>query len=413
MPKFKVLAGACLMSLAAGLAAPVHAEELKAEVMHFWVSGGEAAAIKVVADAFNKRGGTWIDNAVAGGDAAKQAGISRIQGGNPPTAMMWNIGVDVTELAANGMLNSVDSVAKAENWQSFLPPSVWKNMVYEDHVVAVPLNIHGENWIYGNAKVLADAGIEMPKTWDDFFAAADKLKAKGVMPIAIGGQPWQYVIILRAIVAGESADFYRKVFVDRDEAAAASPEMRKAFEILARVKALADTGSPGRKWNDATNLVITGKAGFNIMGDWAKGEFTNAGQTPGKDYLCALPPGDGTGYIIAVDAFTFPKTEDATAIKAQALLAETMMDKDVQVDFNKLKGSVPVRLDVDPSNFDDCGKLAFKILSDPANQLPNAALALSGDMEGGIEDLVGSFWTEPNPDLDATVSAFAAVIAAK
>lgn len=401
---------ACSCAVSLSLAFPAAAQELKAEVMHFWVSGGEAAAIKVVADAFVKKGGIWVDNAVAGGDAAKQAGISRIQGGNPPTAMMWNIGTDVTELVSGGLLNNVDDVAKNGNWASILPPDVLKSMTYEGHTVAVPMNIHGENWLYGNEKVLADAGIAMPKAWDDFFAAAETLKAKGIIPIAIGGQPWQEVMILRAIVAGESADLYRKVFVDRDVAAAGSPEMRMAFEIFAKVKALADPASEGRKWNDATNMVITGKAAFQIMGDWAKGEFTAAGQTAGKDFACALPPGGGTGYIIAVDAFTFPKTEDAAQIKAQAALAETMMDKDVQVAFNKLKGSVPVRLDVDPASFDACGQLALKILSDPANQLPNAALALTGDMEGAIEDLVASFWTEPEPDLDATVKAFAGII---
>lgn len=408
MRMIKGLACSCAVSF--GLAFPAAAQELKAEVMHFWVSGGEAAAIKVVADAYTKKGGIWVDNAVAGGDAAKQAGISRIQGGNPPTAMMWNIGTDVTELASGGLLNNVDAVSKSGNWASFLPADLLKNMTYEGHTVAVPMNIHGENWLYGNEKVLADAGVAMPKTWDKFFAAAETLKAKGVIPIAIGGQPWQEVMILRAIVAGEGADFYRKVFVDRDPAAAGSSEMRKAFEIFAKVKALADPASEGRKWNDATNMVITGKAAFQIMGDWAKGEFTAAGQTAGKDFACALPPGAGTGYIIAVDAFTFPKTEDAAQIKSQTLLAETMMDKDVQVAFNKLKGSVPVRLDVDPASFDACGQLALKILSDPANQLPNAALALTGDMEGAIEDLVASFWTGPNPDLDATVKSFAGII---
>lgn len=311
------------------------------------------------------------------------------------------------------MLNNVTDVATAGNWASFLPRDVLKSMTYDGQIVAVPLNIHGENWMYGNSKILADNGLAMPKTWDEFFTAADALKAKGIIPIAIGGEAWQQVIILRAIVAGDSADFYRKVFVDRDAKAASSPEMRKAFEILAKVKSYADAGSAGRNWNDTTNLVITGKAAFNIMGDWAKGEFTNAKQKPGVDYACALPPGGGTGYIIAVDAFTFPKTADPEQIKAQKLLAETMMDMDVQVKFNALKGSVPVRLDIDASNFDACGQLAAKILSDPANQLPNAALALTNDMESGIEDVMSAFWADPNPDLDATAAAFTAAITAK
>lgn len=411
----RALSSVCVATLASLLAAsagsrPAFADGLRAEVMHFWVSGSEAAAIKQVAQGYAERGGTWIDTAIVGGDAEKQAGLSRIQGGNPPTAMMWMVGLDVTELAKQKLLNDVDAVAAKGDWTRILPPSVVKSITYDGHVVAVPMNIHGENWLFANNAVLSAAGVGLPKTWDEFFAAADAIKAKGFIPIAIGGQPWQEVIILRAIVAAQGADVYRKVFVDRDPVAAASPQMRQAFETLLKIKSYADPGSTGRKWNDTTNLVITGKAGFQIMGDWAKGEFTAAGQTPGKDYTCALPPGGGKGYIIAVDAFTFPKSADAATVKAQNLLAETMMDKDVQIAFNKAKGSVPVRLDVPPSTFDACGQLAVETLADPANQLPNAALAVTGDMEGGIEDLVTEMWSSGTPDLDATLKKFAALI---
>ncbi|MEZ5834352.1 MAG: hypothetical protein R3D03_01275 [Geminicoccaceae bacterium] len=42
----------------------------------------------------------------------------------------------------------------------------------------------------------------------------------------------------------------------------------------------------GRDWNLATAMVINGEAGFQMMGDWAKGEFLNAGKKPGEDFLC-------------------------------------------------------------------------------------------------------------------------------
>ena len=46
---------------------------------------------------------------------------------------------------------------------------------------------------------------------------------------------------------------------------------------------------PGRNWNDATAMVITGKAGVQMMGDWAKGEFLAANQTAGKEFGCVVP----------------------------------------------------------------------------------------------------------------------------
>lgn len=410
----KVMLRAGVGALALLMAAPAAlADPLKAEVLHFWVSGGEAKAAKVIADAFTARGGQWVDNAVTGGDAARSAAISRIAGGNPPTAMMWNVGTAIKDLASKGMLNDVDAVAQKENWKAFLPPLVLDRMIVDGHVVAVPVNIHGENWLFANTKLLADLGIAMPKTWDEFFVAADKIKAAGFIPLAQGGEPWQELLLFRAIVAGQGGtDLYKRVFVDRDPAAVTSPEMKKALETLARLKTYTDPDTSGRSWNAATNMVITGQAAFQVMGDWAKGEFSAAGQTAGKEFACALPPGGGSGYIIAVDVFAFPKTADAAAIDAQGLLATTLMDPKVQTDFNKVKGSVPVRLDADPAAFDACGQLAIKTLADPANHLPNAALALSDDMEGAIEDLVTSYWNASAPDPDATLEELADIVQA-
>src|SRR5689334_18056784 len=93
-------------------AAPVAARaEMRAEVLHWWTSGGESAAVKVFADEFAQAGGTWVDSAVAGGQAARTAGINRIVGGNPPTAMQFNTGKQFDELVSNGLLADLDAVA--------------------------------------------------------------------------------------------------------------------------------------------------------------------------------------------------------------------------------------------------------------------------------------------------------------
>lgn len=385
-----------------------------AEVIHFWTSGGESKAIRVIVEAFEKRGGKWIDTAVAGGDAARSMTLSRIQGGTPPTAMMWNIGTAITELASQGLLNDVDAVAEAGGWKKALPPLIWERATFDGHVIAVPVNIHGENWLYSNRAILTELGAEVPKTWDEFFTVADKAKAAGYIPLALGGEPWQEVLLFRAIVAAqEGAEFYRKVFVERDPAAAGSDKMKSALKTLARLKGYVDPGSPGRNWNDATNLVLTKKALFQVMGDWAKGEIVNAGLAPGADIACSMPPGGGSGFIVAVDTFAFPKTDKAEQVEAQKLLAEVLMDPEVQVTFNLAKGSVPIRQDVGNDRFDECGKLALKILSNVDNQLPNAALAMTDDMEGAIEDMITQFWNSNAPDVDAAATALADIIKRK
>jgi hypothetical protein len=71
--------------------------------------------------------------------------------------------------------------------------------------------------------------------------------------------------------------------------------------------------------------VVTGKAGMQVMGDWAKGEFSAANLTAGKDYGCAILSTKGGGYAIGGDIFALPKRKDAAGTKAQDQLAQTLL----------------------------------------------------------------------------------------
>ena len=108
---------------------------------------------------------------------------------------------------------------------------------------------------------------------------------------------------------------------DRDPKAIMSPEFKNVLLSFKRLQSYVDKGSPGRNWNDATALLINGRAGVQVMGDWAKGEFALAKQEAGRDYGCIAGFGPNSPYIIQGDVLVFPKTNNAEAIKAQKLLA--------------------------------------------------------------------------------------------
>ncbi|MFV0361304.1 MAG: carbohydrate ABC transporter substrate-binding protein, partial [Tropicimonas sp.] len=80
------------------------AEAEEAEVMHWWVSAGESAAVNEIAMAYEAQGGTWVDNAIAGGEIAIANIVSRITGGNPPTANQIPLGKQVDDLVMAGLL---------------------------------------------------------------------------------------------------------------------------------------------------------------------------------------------------------------------------------------------------------------------------------------------------------------------
>jgi glucose/mannose transport system substrate-binding protein len=372
------------------------------EVLHWWTSGGEAKSVAELKKIMQEKGHTWKDFAVAGGggDNAMTVLKSRVVAGNPPAAAQIK-GPAIQEWAAEGVLADLTPVATAEKWDALLPGVVADVMKYKGKYVAVPVNVHRVNWMWANAAVLKKAGVVgTPKTWDEFFAAADKVKKAGLIPVAHGGQNWQDFTTFESVVLGVGGPkFYQDALIKLDQKALTSPTMTKALETFRKIHSYTDPASPGRDWNLATAMVIQEKAAFQFMGDWAKGEFTAAGKVPGKDYVCAAAPGTANAYTFNVDSFAMFKLKDAGAQKAQADLAAAIMGTQFQEVFNLNKGSIPVRLNMDMSKFDDCAKLSskdFVATSKNGGLLPSIAhgMAVKPAAEGAIKDAVSQFWND-------------------
>jgi glucose/mannose transport system substrate-binding protein len=391
-----------LAALIAGLGLVGAAQAQKAEVIHWWTSGGEAAAIKEFANAYTKAGGTWVDTPIAGGGGAQARTVmaNRTMGGDAPTAAQYNYGKQYEEIIKEGLLNDLDDVAKKGNWDALLPEKIKNAVKVNGKYFAVPVNLHNENWVWFNKAVLAKAGAKEPTNLDEMFAAMDKVKAAGggVVPLALGGQGWQEGITFRGVLLSVGGqDLYLKTFKDKD---VSTPGFRKTVETYRKLKGYVDAGSPGRDWNLATGMVIEGKAAFQFMGDWAKGEFINAGKSQGKDFGCALVAGPTTPYVIGGDVFVFPKSDKPGVKEAQAKLAAMMYSKEGQVAFNNKKGSIPIRTDVDLSKVDSCTATGVKALKE-RRLLEAHEQFLAPDAVGAFEDAVSKFWNSDQSVDDA------------
>ena len=407
--------------VAVGLAAAMSANAGEVEVLHYWTSGGEAKSVAELKKIMQGKGHTWRDFAVAGGggDSAMTVLKSRVISGNPPSAAQTK-GPAIQEWASEGVLANMDALAKAEKWDDLLPKVVADVMKYKGAYVAAPVNVHRVNWMWGSADALKKAGVSaMPKTWDEFFAAADKLKAAGLVPVAHGGQNWQDFTTFESVVLGVGGPkFYQDALVKLDDKAINSDTMKKSLETFRRIKGYTDPGAPGRDWNLATAMLIQGKAGFQLMGDWAKGEFLAAGKAPGKDFLCAAAPGSANAFTFNVDSFILFKLKDAAAQKAQSDLASAIMSPAFQEVFNLNKGSIPVRAGQPMDKFDDCAKASAKDFVDTAKSgglVPSAAhgMAIAPATEGAIKDVVSQFWNDDKVSVADAMKKIAAAAKTK
>ncbi|MBX4863650.1 carbohydrate ABC transporter substrate-binding protein [Rhizobium sophorae] len=382
------------------------------EVTHWWTSGGEAAAVAELAKAFDATGNHWVDGAIAGsGGTARPIMISRITGGDPMGATQFNHGRQAEELVQAGLMRDLTDVATAEKWKDIIrPSSLLDSCTIDGKIYCAPVNIHSWQWLWLSNAAFKKAGVEVPKNWDEFVAAAPALEKAGIIPLAVGGQPWQATgafDVLMVAVAGK--DTFNKVFKDKDAEVAAGPEIAKVFKAADDARRMAK-GSNVQDWNQATNLVITGKAGGQIMGDWAQGEFALAGQRAGTDYTCL--PGLGVNEIISTggDAFYFPLLKDEEKSKAQGVLAKTLLDPKTQVAFNLKKGSLPVRGDVDLAAANDCMKKGLEILQ-KGNVIQGTDQLLSADSQKQKEDLFSEFFANPSMTPEDAQKRFAGIIA--
>jgi glucose/mannose transport system substrate-binding protein len=340
--------------------------EPKTNLLSQWSQGSDAAAIAKLGEMYKAAGGHWEATSIAGHTANTLAKLrANVVAGNPPPAVQLK-GPEIAEWNDTGMTLSLDEIAKQENWEQLVAPELLPVMKPKGSWVAVPMNIHRINWMWSSPKALDKAGIkDLPKTWAEFNADCEKLKAAGLIPIAHASADWTDATTFEIVVYGMDIDLFRKAFVEGNTDAMRSPGMVAAFEQFRKMINWMDPGISSRTWDVAANMMLTGKAGFFFMGDWSIGTFNAAGFKHGVDYECAQAPADNgkPGFILNSDSVVFFKQKDPDYLAGSKLLAHLIMSTDFQTIFNQAKGSIPARMDIDLSKgFNPCQEKSEKDL---------------------------------------------------
>lgn len=375
----------------------VHADPI--EVLHSWDNESDAKALAVLRTAVIDKGHRWRDFTVVGGGGNGMANELlgfRLRSGNPPSLAHIQTPA-IAQWARQGRLGDVDTVAIAQDWNALLPAPVRAAVQHHGSYVAVPVNVHRLNWLWINSAALERVGAAVPSTWPQFFDTAEKLKRAGFVAVAHGGEQWQDHLLFQTVALGVGgSEFYMRSLLELDPAALSSATMEQVLLTFRRIKQYTRTG-PARRWMNASQSLINGSAGMQFMGDWAKPNFARAKARNGWKFQCAPTPGSAGDFLFAMDAFAVLKPAGASATRAQLDFASEAMSKPVQIAFNLAKGSTPVRIDVDISQFDACGVAAANAYRRAVRRdtlIPNIRPSTPPEIELAFPAITSAFWRD-------------------
>lgn len=340
------------------LSLPVYAN---VEFLHWWTSDGEQQALNVLEKQLTSHGLALSPSPVlgGGGDSAMTVLQARALAGNPPSFAQTE-GPSIKSWDAIGILHDVNSVAQKHHWDETLYPLARDINKTQNGYVALPLTLHRLNWMWVNHKLLSSLGQPVPKTWQQMFTTMELAKRSGISPLAVGEQPWQIAMLFENLVISTGGvEFYTKAMVELQKESIDSEPLRLALRQLRRISLLVENSLPDTKWDTATRALASDQALFQLGGDWILGELMANNIDVPNDVGCyATPESDGV-FLFNMDSLIFMASKSFSSSQAN-YAADILADKDFQRDFNQIKGSIPVREDIDISDFNPCQTQSYQ-----------------------------------------------------
>lgn len=383
----------------------------KVEVFTWWAEGGEKAGLDSLVSRFGTAcpGQEFENGAVAGGAGinAKQVLNARIAQNDPPDTFQVHAGAELADYIAAGRVQDLSADYDSWGLRAALPQGLLDDLTVDGKLYSVPANIHRANVVWANSQVLSDAGIlQAPKNLDAFLQDLAKLRRAGVeSPLALG-RDWTQLMLLESVLI---ADLGAKRFAGLFTGATSwkSKAVRGALNDYVQLLAYSNADRDALDWPDAERLLIDGRAGYQVMGDWEAADLA-AKNFQAYEYF-TFPGTEGVFQWLA-DSFVLP--DGAGNPDGTRCWLKTVASVDGQRDFNLAKGSIPARTDVAGDGF---SAYQMDAMADwkTATPVPSCAhgSACSQDWQNTVNATLGAFSTAAEKDVPGLQAALAATAA--
>ncbi|MEM7258382.1 MAG: ABC transporter substrate-binding protein [Pseudomonadota bacterium] len=385
---------ACLTAILITLSSSyTPADSVEAEVVHWWYKGGDAQALQTIVEAFESRGGTWLDAGKTDFYTTREAVVSRLAKGYPPTATQWNAGIELTEFAQLGLLNIITAPTQQNHIRQHYYPSVLDWVTVNDQIIAVPVTVHNESWLWYNMAAFAGQQLSPPQSLVELQQVTQALESQGITALAVGSEAWQHrIVFMNILLATTDKNGFNKLFFTLDADYLDSDEFATVITSFTGLAAHVRSFGTG-SWSDQIAAVHRGEAAMTYMGDWAKGEFQALGGKQGEHFSCH--PAPGVDYLQPViDVFFLGGTDAPKELASQHTLTQALLDTDSIIAFNKIKGSVPPFPVPDQTRSDQCESHSYKLLKQKQRTLAPFASLGDGRHHGLVQEAIRTLWQD-------------------
>lgn len=327
------------------------------EIFSWWTSGGEVEALNALYAIYSAQyPDVEIVNAALAGGAGQGGNMkalleTRMMGGEPPDSFQVHLGRELIDshVIADRM-EALDFLYDEAGFNDVFPQQLIEIASYDGKPWSVPVNIHRSNVLWYRPSKLEAAGVAaVPTTWDEFFTAAEALKAAGIPAIGIAGADPNFNghYLENILISTLGPEKYNGLF---DGTTSWEDEgVTQAVDILNRLYDYTFEDFLSVAWGDITDRFAADEgSAMLLMGDWTHGVLKSMGFT---DYSWSPSPGTSGVFNLLSDSFGLPKNAPHRDNAINFL--KVCGSREGQDAFNPIKGSIPARTDADVSVYDE------------------------------------------------------------
>jgi ABC-type glycerol-3-phosphate transport system substrate-binding protein len=211
-----------------------------------------------------------IIHSVISDEDFKQAIRAYLQAEPGPDVLTWYAGNRARFFISKGLIMDITDIYQQEGWYDKYPKAFVNLSTVNGKQYFVPTNWYW--WaVYYRKSVFQKLGLTPPKTWDEFMTVCDTIKKSGMSPLTIGTK-WRWTTggVFDYLNMRVNGPEFHLSLCDGEESYT-DPRVKRVFKdywapMLKKGYFIPD--APAYTWQEAINLMVTGKAAMYLMGQF-------------------------------------------------------------------------------------------------------------------------------------------------